>query len=400
MKKTSILILLLFVDFACKKNEANTETQNIESQIVTNYAIRPSQIYKAEILSGFATNTQADTLRLLLAEGKTFFEKAKSLEAENKQKAIHWYHRVLTCYPSAYTYSKLGDLLVAEHENQDAKLAYQTALLVLKNEQLSLISKKFDAALALQAPNMEELYSKTIKAAVLNQNFEEAVQILTENYELGFVSKDFVLNDVSLKTLRENSAFKLFYTLNLVSSEQKEQARRAYFLGQFAKAQLPYSLEPKAPSTDRYNYEYYEGFDNPILNKYEKEILADSMLYAKVTYLAHLKDSPNYSLLLATYDTTSFESVSEVFRTFNYILLSLDKKGNIADKMTVAYRTPFQESGCTITENGFEMKISERKWKQPDYYKARKNNEFLGLTLQATKNYTIDEQGKFVEKKE
>jgi hypothetical protein len=400
MKKTSILILLLFVAFACKKTEANIETENTESQIVMNYAIRPSQIYKAETLNSFATNTKADTLRFLLLEAKTFFEKAKNLETENKQKAIHWYHRVLTCYPSAYTYSKLGDLLAAEHENQDAKLAYQTALLVLKNEQLSLISKQFDAALALQAPKMENLYSKTIKAAVLNQNFEEAVQILTENYEQGFVSKDFILNDVSLKTLRENSAFKLFYTLNLVSGEEKEQARRNYFIAQFAKTQLPYNLEPKAPYMDKYNYEHYEGFDNPILNKYEKEILADSMLYTKVVYLAHLKESANYSLLLATYDTTSLESVTEVFRTFNYVLLSLDKKGNIADKMTVAYRTPLQESGCVINENGFEMKISERKWKQTDYYKARKNNEFLGLTLQATKNYMIDEQGKFVEKKE
>jgi hypothetical protein len=48
----------------------------------------------------------------------------------------------------------------------------------------------------------------------------------------------------------------------------------------------------------------------------------------------------------------------------------------------------------------FEIKFSKRKWKNMNYYEARKNNEFLGLELVETKKYQIESNGKFVEKKE
>ncbi len=400
MKSTTFILYLgLLLGAACQQKPAETPaTANIFS---TTYAIRPSQIFKPDVLLGFAKSKTADSLQLMLNEAKTHYQKAVALEKENPKQATHWYHKVLTCYPSTSTYLKLGDLLLAAHEIEDAKYAYQTALFVHQEEVVNELSKKFDAALQLAPPKKEDIYSKTLKATVLNQNFEEAVYLLTENYESGYLSKDFILNDASLKTLRENPAFKLFYAINLTSGEQKVQARREYFLEQFGKATLPYTLAVKPPKITQYaEYEYYEGgINNTILQKYEKEIIADSQRYASVTYLVKLNSTPNYDLLLATYDTTSLASVTEEFRTFNYVLFSLDKQGNITDKTTVAYRSPFAEASCTIMASEVVMQVAERTWKNPNYYQAGKNNELVTTKPTKTQKYQIDEKGNFLEQK-
>jgi hypothetical protein len=401
--KANFFLFLLSVGFmSCNKtNTASSikiETQNYQAQ---EYFIRPSQIYAAELINENINKLSSTDGKdkSLMTEGKAFFEKAKGLETSNLQQSIHWYQRTATCFPSAAVYQKIGNLLNEVHEKQEAKSAYQTAIYILQHDNINNSSKEFERKIGVKAPTKSELYQQLVKATIDTQKYEEAIQILTEAYENGTISKEFILKDESMKVMRNHDAFKLFHALNLAEGEQKATARRDYFIQTFPKMALPYSLAPTPPNVRRYiDDEGYESYENPILLKYKKELLPENVYGVK--YFANLKESNEYALLLSAYDTTDFESVTDDFRLFTYTLFSLDKQGNIVDKISIAYRTPFTEASATIRETDFEIKFSKRKWKNMNYYEARKNNEFLGLELVETKKYQIESNGKFVEKKE
>lgn len=405
MKNLFLPIFIVFTLFACNKNTKEANNVNIKTVVfqAQDYFIKPSELYTEAVvqkISGDISQKQPQ----LMQEAKSFFEKAKSLEKSNLQQSIHYYQRVLTCYPSVAVYKKLGDLLDLAHEKEEAKSAYQTAIMLLKNTDIIPKTKEFDNLLVLKTPTLNEIYPQLIKTTVTTQKFDEVIQILTEVYENGIVTKEFILKDESLKVLRENAAFKLFYALNLAEGEQKIAARREYFLQNFDKKSLPYNLVPTPPQIKIQMYEggdeYVDGYmENPITEKYDKA-LKPKDVYANLRHIAQLNDTPIYTLLLTSFDTTSIPSVTDNFRNFTYILFSLDKQGNITDQMPVAYRTPFKEASCNITEKGFEIKFFDRQWKNMDYYVARKNNELLGLKFVNNKEYEISVNGKFVEKAE
>ena len=410
MKNLFLFLLTVSSLLSCNKNTKETDTTNIKTVVfqAQDYFIKPSELYTEAIIQKLSNDKGVVAQEFLQVEqesiqkAKPFFEKAKSLETSNLQQSIHYYQRVLTCYPSVAIYKKLGDLLDLAHEQEEAKSAYQTAIMLLKNTYILAKTKKLDDILALKTPTSKEIYPQLIKTTVATQKFDEVIQILTEVYENGMVTKEFILKDESLKTLRENAAFKLFYALNLAEGEQKIAARRDYFLQSFPKKSLPYNLVPTPPHETIQIYEgggmYVDGYpENPITEKYDKA-LKPKDFYSNLRHIAQLHETSEYTLLLTSFDTTSIPSVSDNFRNFTYILFSLDKQGNITDKMPVAYRTPFKEASCNITETGFEIKLFDRQWKNMDYYTARKNNELLGLKFINNKEYQISTNGKFVEK--
>ena len=402
---TIITVLLV----SCTKKEADTTTvlQTVVFQPPT-YFIAPSQIYNTEaIFENFGQDNDSQSQKRM-QEAKPFFEKAKSLETSNTQQSIHYYQKVLTYFPSAAIYKKLGDLLEQVHEKQEATSAYQTALLLVYSTraiQTSFYAKNlsqhvqgFDKFLGLTTPPISVLYAGLIKNTLATQQYDELVILLTEAYEQKLIEKDKILKDESFKVLRETPAFKLFYALNMTEGNEKIAARRDYFLQGFDKKTLPLTLAPTPPTKNVYeNYEYY---NSPITEKYRNTLTDTSAGYTTLINIAQLKETPTYTLLLTAIDTTSFPSASDEFRNFAYILFSLDKQGTIADKMSVAYRSPWKEASATITENGIEMKLFDRQWKNKDYYKAGKNNELLGLQLVTSKKYEIDTSGKFIEIKQ
>lgn len=401
MSKYFFFTIVAISLFSCNK-ASKTENLAVETQIFAaeTYFIRPSQLYNTDIISRAFIDAQGtETLEQKSNEALLHVKKAIELEKTNPKQSIHWYQKALTCFPSSGIYTKIGDLLSNIHEQQEAKAAYQTALFILKNEGLKKEEQGFDTKSTIKAPKLNDIYQKTIKATIESQKYDEAVQMLTEAYENGYISKEFILQDESMKSLRNHESFKLFSTLNLVEGSQKAIVRRDYFLENFPKVTLPYNLAPTPPKKNEVNYyEEYEMFENPILNKYKEELLPKNVY--DIQHIAKLHEANNYTLLLSAFDTTSFESVTDEFRTFSYLLFTLDKQGNIVDKLSTAYRTPFIEAACTITENNIEIRYADRKWKNMDYFKARKNNEFLGLQATVKKTYIIGSDGKFVEKTE
>jgi hypothetical protein len=400
MNNKLLLSSLVAILLSCNtKNEASLPIKTVVF-VPQEYFIRPSNLYNSyaieESIIAFTQKAQGD-ITLQFNAAAPHIKKAIELEQNSPKESVHWYQKALTCFPSAALYKKVGDMLNELHELYEAKSAYQTALFITKNTRISPLAQQFDKAHQLKTPESSQLYPQAIKLTIATQKYEEAVQMLTEAYENGVISKDFILKDASFQKLRDNNAFKLFSALNLAEGDAKIIARLNYFLENFEKKSLPYTIAaipPQKNMTDA--YESYEIYDNPILEKY-KESLLPKDVYVIYNHI-RFKDESNYTLLLSSFDTTSLESVTPEYRTFTYMLFSIDKTGEVIDKLPTTFRTPFQEAICTLTDNNIEIRYADRKWKNMDYFTARKNNEFLGTQPTTIKNYTIDSKGKFIAK--
>jgi hypothetical protein len=395
MKKLFYFFALGIATVACNKtNEAASPEQTIVREPVS-YVIRPSKMYWVyDIKERFAKNyVGTDSLKVLMDLAQSQITKAKQLENQDLQKSIHWYQRALTYFPSVAVYAKVAELLLKEHELSEAQEAIRAAIDMQECTFGDKI-KEFDTQTGLKPPTQANLRLLLLKTMSENQYYEELVYEMTEAYEKGFIDKNTILTDPLFEKFRKTPQYKLFYAVNLSAPAEREEARRTYFLEQFPMVDLPFKMAVAPPKLNRdanFDNPYY--IDNPIETKYRETLKT----YIN-GYTARFKTNGQFDLLMINADTTRMESVGADFRCFNYILFTLDKKGEVIDQKTVAFRSPSTEASCEINAEGTTVVIEEfeRKWKK-DYQQSGKDNELLSTTPTGKKTVQISPDGKFVE---
>ncbi|MFY7788948.1 MAG: hypothetical protein ACOVQA_13860 [Thermoflexibacteraceae bacterium] len=395
MKKLFYFFALGIASVACNKtNEAASPEQTIVREPIS-YVIRPSKMYWVyDIKERFAKNyVGTDSLKVLMDLAQSQITKAKQLENQDLQKSIHGYQRALTYFPSVAVYAKVAELLLKEHELSEAQEAIRAAIDMQECTFGDKI-KEFDTQTGLKPPTQANLRLLLLKTMSENQYYEELVYEMTEAYEKGFIDKNTILTDPLFEKFRKTPQYKLFYAVNLSAPAEREEARRTYFLEQFPMVDLPFKMAVTPPKLNRdanFDNPYY--IDNPIETKYRETLKT----YIN-GYTARFKTNGQFDLLMINADTTQMESVGADFRCFNYILFSLDKKGEVIDQKNVAFRSPYTEASCEINAEGTTVIIEEfeRKWKK-DYQQSGKDNELLSTTPTGKKTWQISPEGKFVE---
>jgi hypothetical protein len=396
MKKLFYFFAASTALIACKKAENTTTAEQTIVREPISYVIRPSKMYWVyDIKERFAKNyVGTDSLKVLMDLAQAQVSKAKQLEGQNLQKSIHWYQRALTYFPSVAVYAKVAELLLKEHELSEAQEAIRAAIDMQECTFGDKI-KEFDMQTGLKPPTQANLRLLLLKTMSENQYYEELVYEMTEAYEKGFIDKNTILTDPLFEKFRKTPQYKLFYAVNLTAPAEREEARRAYFLEQFPLVDLPFKMAATPPKLNRYaNFDNPYYIDNPIETKYRESLKTTSIN----GYSARFKTKGQFDLLMINADTTQMESVGADFRCFNYILFTLDKKGEVIDQKTVAFRSPYAEASCEINATGTEVVVEEfeRKWKK-DYQESGKDNELLSTTPTGKKIWQISPEGKFVE---
>lgn len=396
MKKLFYFFAASTALIACKKAENTTTAEQTIVREPISYVIRPSKMYWVyDIKERFAKKyVGTDSLKVLMDLAQAQVSKAKQLEGQNLQKSIHWYQRALTYFPSVAVYAKVAELLLKEHELSEAQEAIRAAIDMQECTFGDKI-KEFDMQTGLKPPTQANLRLLLLKTMSENQYYEELVYEMTEAYEKGFIDKNTILTDPLFEKFRKTPQYKLFYAVNLTAPAEREEARRAYFLEQFPLVDLPFKMAATPPKLNRYaNFDNPYYIDNPIETKYRESLKTTSIN----GYSARFKTKGQFDLLMINADTTQMESVGADFRCFNYILFTLDKKGEVIDQKTVAFRSPYAEASCEINATGTEVVVEEfeRKWKK-DYQESGKDNELLSTTPTGKKIWQISPEGKFVE---
>jgi hypothetical protein len=385
MKKYILILLSAGFLVSCK--------QEIIKQEVQLQALRASYIYNADSVYNYYQKYGEANAEI----AKGYFEKGISEKENNPEKALYYFRRSVTLYPTTKTYKELGSLLERAGKHNEAKdlyylLSFPETRYISQNEALNLFI--FDQ------PDENTLFGYLINSYLVNHYFP---------YEVIYQAKS---QGIDVKKLEERILADERFEMNTSSiefknlkfafmSEEEEEAYKSSdsnfkdLLSSINNKNSEYSIETNI-ATFKYrngmNWELEESSLPYYHSLYLQEKQENSEIW--LDYNFNFLHQKNDSINVVVYAIDSSATACPVeMRHIYHRLVTYDPHGNIIDSKIVAYQSG--EEYCTmIYSNGdISMKLQKRTWKNP-YQKKEFDNEIVNTEVIDEEFYRVNESGK------
>lgn len=375
MKHQPLTILLVIcLLWACEKKDktaAGTGNADQQAQVTS---ITAADLYDFDKITAFAANTDLESRE----KAKQVFLKGvdEYRNKNNAQKGNALFAESILIFPDSKSYYELGNSFMDMKEYDNALTAYTMA-------------EKMD-----YQPNSKVLYNKACAYSLLG-NVDEGLKYMSLAIENGYYNAQHIIQDEDLANVRNDERFMKTYQAAMEGSVNSKTAMFDFFLMQFAKAPLPYTLnESQSQNYSKFTAIPYD-FEKFVPQLRDAKFSRD--VGSEYYYVASLKKTDAYALVIYA----GVSMWSDDAPVLHY-LTSYDSKGAIIDQLQVAGLEYPSENIRTvnITEN-LQVEVKEYKRtfeKDPDEH-GLKNNKVLNTELVGTSTYKVDDKGRIRDSK-
>ena len=312
------------------------------------------------------------------ADADKYYKEGEQKLRKDKQpdQAITSFTSSIKAYPTARVYFELGNAYMNAKRYDEAIKAYEIA---------ELMDYK---------PLSKLLYNTACAHALSDDKRYLAGNYLEYAIESGYSNANHITNDPDLKDIQQGFAYDDSYIDAMSGVEDPAEVLWQRFKKCFATIVLPLTIDKqsdaKLHSSPGLSYKYAK-YISEMQSRARFSREGGDSFYG----FASIADNNNYSAMV--YATRS--EMDEVFPG-NYWLISFDPKGKMIDIMNIAgqkYGTSLSKV-CTINEDlSFTVKTFQNNYQKPPEKDGYYENPLVSTNLTATKDYKIDEAGKFVE---
>lgn len=382
----TIIVFTVFLFSACK--------QDPQQVLVEIPALRLSQICDASDVYQYRQK-YTDSYREM---AESYFRKGERLEKDNIKAAIWNIRRSITLWPEYESYIKLGELLMADRQYQEAELLYgfiaepqyfkegmgSSHYLFIKPDEHILTEYFVSSTLANHYLPFEIVY--TAEAAGMK------LQDMKSRW----------LSDKRLQFDTGSMEYKNFLLCFLTEQETKAYADNPENFNNFLN-RIPHQVNFSVTQEQLASFDY-----NQFNGMHWSE--GPNLMYVEMNFLKEKKENPdrlveyntlhqcriNDSLVLLHYSIdTSAKACPLVMRHIYHVLAIYNNSAQLLDYKVVAAQAGNYQSTMTFNEGLLSVTTYQRKWSKL-YQKHDFDNELLEVKPEQTLNFKIDEQGKFI----
>jgi hypothetical protein len=391
--KQYILFSLLIV-FASCSHKVETVYHDVE-------AMRASSIYRTDSVSEYLNTFQE--LNKKLAD--SYFEKAEKEKETNAPKAVYFYKRAITLYPSLSSYKALAEVLFKLQRYNELRNLYS-----FLNSSISqqMPDGNYSSEYIFGKPDEDLLYEYLFSNILLSRTLwgEDIYTAREEGYNLENIKKRLV-SDKRLPMDTSSFEFKnimiQFLDYEEIESEAKKPSTFSGFLASIKDTASVFEITDK--NVQRFNYtdfngiNEYDGFQQRDFSSIyvyylkEKQDNKDSWIKYNFNYCPKL--SPLFHAVVYAVDTSE-DACPREMRHVYHRLVTYDPTGQIIDSKVVAWQSGEELVSMKMDHTKFWITEYNRTWKKP-YKKTDFDNDVVKITKGNESAYEISAEGKIVE---
>ena len=335
--------------------------------------------------TGISDIYNKDSVELLMhvnagkkAEADKYYQEGEKKLRKDDQpgEAVALFTNSIRTYPSARVYFELGNAFMNSKHYEEAIKAYGMA---------ELMDYK---------PLSKVLYNTACAYSLAKNKMWMAGEYLEYAIESGYKNTGHIMDDPDLKDLERGFAYDDAYLDAMSGVDDPAELLWSHFKKAFAAIVLPTVIDRQSDSkltNDRilsYKYGKYIA-EMQVRERFSRE--GGDAFYA----YGQVADNAGFTAVIYC-----SRSEMEDLASANYWMVSYNPKGEIIDKMNVAGQKWGTSVSKVLTLNQdltFEVKIFDNTYQKPPETEGYYQNPIVSSTLTATKEYKINDAGKFEE---
>jgi tetratricopeptide (TPR) repeat protein len=376
-------------------------TRKAETVVVELPTLPVSSIYNEDSVYTYINNHYEKNI----AVAEAYYDKALKLKEENPAKAIYYFKRAITLYPTIESYKEAGALLIKEGNYEEASKLY--SFIVLPHHYYNQ-ENEWTSKFVFEQPDLDTYYQYFFSSVVNNR---PAPYSIYQAKEAGIDMEKFksrILSDDRLKldtsSLDYKNMMMQFWTEEEIEAFKNSEANFKLFLSTIMDTAGVFEITKKG--VQKFNYSSYNG-----MNEYFEEPGTPNIQDMYVYYLKEKQDDPkgwyhfNCEHLINLSDSvkvviyaidTSATGCPIDMRHIYHRLVTYGVSGKIIDSKIVAYQAGEALATLKFVKDKFTISEFRRSWRNP-YDQNDFDNDLLKTEATGEELFYINPQGKIGE---
>ncbi|WP_156026938.1 tetratricopeptide repeat protein [Sporocytophaga myxococcoides] len=385
MKNFIYTISLLSVFLMSCGKDVETETIEVPS-------LRASEIFNADSVFSYINKYKDNYSEI----SNSFYEKAESMRDVNEKKAIHYYMRAISLFPTADSYRRLGMYLLEREQYQEA------------SEVLRMISQKrylstpagFINDFIFEAPDEEVFYSYFISSYLDTKYLDE--YIIYEGRENGINIdniKDRFLKEARISLDQNSHEFKdmmlAFMNDDEIEAFQNSEEVFKDFIESIKDTIDVFDIDEKG--VRKFSYSSDGDFEERVhlssfYSLFLKEKIDQPDSWFDFNLLKTFRINDSVRAVVYSIDTSEIACPKDM-RHISFRLATYGKDRRIIDSKVVAVQSGEILKTLKFEKDKFTIKDYKRSWRKA-YDKQDFDNEVIKTDMISENHFKIGPNGK------
>ncbi|MBO9698680.1 MAG: hypothetical protein J7604_00655 [Sporocytophaga sp.] len=367
-------------------------SKEVETEVIEVPSLRASEIFNEDSVFSYINKYKDNYSEI----SNSFYAKAESMRDVNEKKAIHYYMRAISLYPTADAYRRLGMYLLEREQYHEASEALG---MLCQKKYISTPAGSINDFI-FEAPDEEVFYSYFISSYLDNKFLNE--YIIYEGRENGINIdniKDRFLKDTRV-TLDHNSHDFKDMMLAFMNDDEIEAFKNSDevfndFISSIKDSADVFDIDEKGVRKFSYssdeNYEERVHFSS-FYSLFLKEKIEQPDSWFDFNLLKTFKINDSVRAVLYSIDTSELACPKDM-RHISFRLATYGKDRQIIDSKIVAVQSGEMLKTLKYEKDKFNIKEFKRSWRKA-YDKSDFDNEVIKTEMISESQFKVRSDGK------